>query len=335
RGLWVMDDVASLRQVADARTDAPILFRPAVAVRVRRNENKDTPLPPEEPAGQNPPEGAIIDYWLPKDVDGPVKLEIDDAAGRTVRRYASDAPQTKLETDLYFNSAWLSPPEKLPAEAGGHRFVWDLRYPRPLALNYDYSIAAVYGRGGEVLPDGPLVLPGRYTVKLTAGGRTYSQPLEVTLDPRVSAKDAKTALPAQLKFADEIGESMRQSYTAHEEVAELRADVAKLKPQLAGASDAALAQSLAAFDAKAEELESKAKDRKNLRAINGGLAGLASEIGDSDRSPPAQYREAYEVYAASLKEALKQWSELRGTDLPKLDAALKARGFAPLEAKGP
>ena len=335
RGLWVMDDVASLRQVADARTDVPILFKPAVAVRMRRNENKDTPLPPEEPAGQNPPEGAIIDYWLPKDVSGPVQLEIDDAAGKPVRSYASDTPQTKLETDRYFNSAWLSPPEALPAEAGGHRFVWDLRYPRPLALSYDYSIAAVYGRGGYLLPQGPLVLPGHYTVKLTAGGKTYSQPLEVTLDPRVSAKEAKIALPTQLKFLDEIDESMRQSYLAHEEVAKLRADLAKLTPELSAASDTGLAKSVAAFDAKAEQLESKAKERKNLRAINGGLAGLAAEVDDGDRTPPAQYHEAYQVYAGNLKGALKQWDALRNSELPTLNAALKARGLAPLEVTGP
>ena len=336
RGLWVLDDVSPLRQVATAATDKPaLLFKPAVAVRLRRNENKDTPLPPEEPAGENPPEGAIIDYWLAKDLQGPVTLSIYDANGQLVRQFASDAPAPQLDTDLYFNSAWLSPPEKLDGSAGAHRFVWDLRYPRPASLGYDYSIAAVYGRGGALTPQGPLVLPGQYKVVFTAAGGTWSEPLTVTLDPRVSAAAAKEALPKQLKFARDLGEAMRQSYIAHAEIAQLRRDLTKLAPQLTAAADATLADAVKALDAKAEQLESKAKDQRNLAAINGRLTGLATEAGDGDRAPPQAYLEAYQDYDGYLRDVLKNWDDLRKGDLAALDAALKTRGLAPVTVANP
>ena len=336
RALWVLDDVTPLRQAAEAATDkAAVLFKPAVAVRIRRNENKDTPLPPEEPAGQNPPEGAIIDYWLAPEAKGPVTLSIYDAAGKLVRSYASDAPAAKLDTDLYFTDAWLPPPEALPAGAGGHRFVWDLHYPRPPALGYDYSIAAVYGHGGAILPQGPLVLPGNYSVKLTVDGVESTQPLTVILDPRVSASATKLALPKQLKLAQDIGAAMGQSYVAHAHVAALREALAKLAPQLSAAADAALAQSVAALDAKAEQLESKAKERKSLAGINNSLANLATETGDGDRAPPEQYRQAFALCENNLREALKNWQALQSGDLAALNAGLKARGLAPLTVAGP
>ena len=335
RALWVLDDVTPLRQATQAPADkTALLFRPATAVRVRRNENKDTPLPPEEPAGENPPEGAIIDYWLGSQVTGPVTLGIYDSQGKLVCQYASDAAAPQIDTDLYFTSAWLSPAEKLPAGAGGHRFVWDLRYPRPAALNYDYSIAAVYGHGGDILPQGPLVLPGTYKLVLTAGGETLSQPLTVVLDPRLPAA-TKGLLPQQLKFAQDLGEAMKQSYTAHVELAKLREDLAKLVPQLTAAADANLAASVAALDAKAEALESKSNDQHDFAHINSRLAGLASEADDGDRAPPQQYREAYKEYQGYLQAALKGWDDVKSGDLAALNVALKARGLAPLVVMGP
>src|SRR5204863_7801326 len=130
-----------------------------VATRLRGNQNKDTPLPPEEPMGENPPTGALVDYWLAADAKDAVTLEIHDAAGKLVRRWSSaDAPR-KLKSERYFAESWLEPPEQLSAKAGAHRFVWDLRYPRPRAPQYEYSIAAVHGLDTTLLPAGPLAPP--------------------------------------------------------------------------------------------------------------------------------------------------------------------------------
>ena len=336
RAIWVLDDVTPLRQAATAVLATHVhLFAPAVAVRVRRNENKDTPLPPEVPAGQNAPEGAILDYWVGKNVQGPVTLTVYDGAGKVVRQFASDAKPEKLEGDQYFNSNWLSPPEQLPGSAGGHRFVWNLRYPRPPSVGYDYSIAAVYGQGGSLLPDGPRVLPGHYSVKLTAGGETSVQMLTVTLDPRISRREAKAALPAQLKLLQDIGRDMRTSYAVDTELGDLEDKLKALKADLKGTADADLTVPVDALLDAVTQLRSKAKDRRNLQSINTTLGGLAAELDDSDRAPPAQYRQAYEQFDAMLDEALKRWSELRDGDLEKLNGLLQSHGRASLPVTGP
>ncbi|HEX2667003.1 MAG TPA: hypothetical protein VHP13_01390 [Gammaproteobacteria bacterium] len=323
RAIWVLDDVAPLRHLDAAISQRDLhLFAPAQAVRVRRNENKDTPLPPEVAAGENPPEGAILDYWLGQGVSGPVTLEIRDAAGKLVRRYASDAKLTPLPADQYFNDAWLAAPERLAGGPGAHRFVWDLRYPHPPSLSYDYSIAAVFEKGGALLPQGPLVLPGKYTVTLSTGGRSVSQPLVVALDPRVSADEAKEALPKQLALAQQLDAALAASFSAHEEVAALRKAIAAAR----GGLDGDLLKAMDALDAKAEQLEEKAAHRKSLAAINAALASLAAEINDGDRAPPAQYVESYHHYRADLDEDLKAWQAMQARDLAELNASLKAAG---------
>jgi hypothetical protein len=194
RGFWILDDITPLRQAETRLAAAPAhLFSPAPAFRLRRSVNGDTPLPAEVPAGANPPAGAILDYVLGTDATGEVSLEILDGAGRQVRRFSSRADErspeaiAKAERSEPFRADWLRPPEPLPSAAGMHRFVWDLRYPPPPALHYHAGISAVWGAGAgaDLEPEGPLVPPGGYRVKLTAGGRSYFAPLEVKMDPRV------------------------------------------------------------------------------------------------------------------------------------------------------
>src|SRR5207249_4217904 len=143
------------------------LFKPQEAYRVRWNLNRDTPVPPDEPAGRNPPDGAILTYRLKAAADGPVTLEILDADGKLVRRFSSaDRPEPVEERDLRITDDWLRPPQVLSAAAGSHRFVWDLHYPPPEGARRSYPIAAVRGDTPAV-PTGPWVPPGRYTVRLT------------------------------------------------------------------------------------------------------------------------------------------------------------------------
>jgi len=334
RGLWVLDDVSPLRHLQGSVADETAhLFTPATAVRVRRNENKDTPLPVEVAAGENPPEGAILDYWLGQGVTGSVTLAIYDAQGKLVRSFASDAAAAQLKTEPYFTDGWLSAPQKLDGSPGAHRFVWDLRYLRPPSLGYDYSIAAVYEKGGAILPQGPLVLPGTYTVKLTAAGKTLSAPLQVTLDPRVPAGPAKQALPAQLALAQQMSDALARSFGAHEAVAKLHADLAALKPGLA--DDPELQKQVDELATKTEQLADKAPQHKSLSALNASIANLLVEVDDGDRAPPAQYREAFTGYEQSLGDALKTWQSLRDQDLARLNAGLQAKGHAAIQVQSP
>jgi photosystem II stability/assembly factor-like uncharacterized protein len=192
RSIWILDNIAPLRQVAEAaRSSAAFLFSPPRATRVRWNMFSDTPLPPEEPTGQNPPDGAILDYHLPREAKQ-VTLEVVGEGGEVIRRYSSsDEPERIDPTTLPYPTYWIRP-DQLPGKtAGHHRFVWDLRYAPPRGTRRTHAIAAVY-RNTPSAPAGPFVHPGSYTIRLTVDGAVQQQPLEVRVDPRV--KIAETEL---------------------------------------------------------------------------------------------------------------------------------------------
>lgn len=186
RSIWILDDIAPLREIAQAAAaEEAFLFALPVATRVRWNMFSDTPLPPEEPTGQNPPEGAILDYYLPR-AAGEVTLEILDAAGAVIRRYASaDEAEVVDSTSLPHPTYWIRPPQSLSTERGHHRFIWDLRHEPPRGARRQFSIAAVY-RNTPSGPHGPFVHPGLYTVRLTVDGSARERPISVRLDPRVA-----------------------------------------------------------------------------------------------------------------------------------------------------
>jgi photosystem II stability/assembly factor-like uncharacterized protein len=199
RSFWILDDVTPLRQVTPALASARThLFQPQNAVRIRRSRWTDTPLPPEEPAGENPPDGAILDYVLGEKPAGPVVLEVRNAAGAVVRRFASDDEREPPVEPLVVTADWARPARILSATPGFHRWVWDLRYAPPPVASPEYPISAVPGRTPRE-PEGPLVLPGTYTVTLAVDGRTQTRELTVAMDPRVKATRAN--LEAQFAAA--------------------------------------------------------------------------------------------------------------------------------------
>jgi hypothetical protein len=182
RGFWILDDISPLRQVSTevANADAH-LFAPRVTYRLPRNANTDTPLPPEEPAGKNPPDGAIVYYWL--NTAGAVRLDIEDSNGSVVARFESTDKAQPVDPELNVPLYWLRPFTRPSAEAGMHRFVWDLhRPPKPGSKPEEPPISAIVH--DTPIDQGEWVAPGVYTVKLTTGGHTYSQPLIVKPDPR-------------------------------------------------------------------------------------------------------------------------------------------------------
>ena len=198
RGFWILDDVTPLRQMNGPSASGDVLFAPAPALRVRWNENSDTPLPPDEPMAENPPEGSPINYALADST--PVTLEIVDARGRVVRRYTSaDSLSWPMPTDS--NAAvplyWYRRPYRLSGGAGLHRFFWDVRY-QPLAIARRPNDEGRFGLPIAASPantapqaEMPFVGAGSYTVRLSARGRTFTQPIVVRQDPRV-----KTPAPA-------------------------------------------------------------------------------------------------------------------------------------------
>ncbi|MGI9103781.1 MAG: VPS10 domain-containing protein [Terriglobales bacterium] len=209
RSFWILDDLTPLRQITPAlKNEGTHLFVPQPAMRVRSDVARDTPLPPETPMGQNPPAGAIIDYYLAQAAKQ-VTLEILDSSGKAVRKFSSSDPPAPAET-VAFPRSWFGEPPVLQTTAGEHRFVWDLRYPAPPVLRHSYDLSAVWGVPLVGLPRGPLALPGEYQVRLDVDGKVLTQPLTVKLDPRlkVSAADLQKQVDLELQ----ISAAMRQAY---------------------------------------------------------------------------------------------------------------------------
>lgn len=190
RSIWILDNISPLREMAAAlKTTQHYLYTPALATRVRNNILHETPLPPEEPAGQNPPDGAILDYHLDKQVSK-VSIEIVTLENELVRRYANDEVEEKVDFgSVAYPAYWLKLYKTVGNQAGHHRLVWDMKYTPPAGTDREMSIAAVY-QNTPSGPDGPYVHPGIYKVKLTTDGVSTEKQLKVQLDPRIKISDA-------------------------------------------------------------------------------------------------------------------------------------------------
>jgi hypothetical protein len=211
RGFWILDDVEPLRELAHGINQGEHFFTPARAYRVRRSTSTDTPLPPEEPMGENAPDGALLDYELASPARR-VVISILDDGNRLVRRYASDDVAPTAIPHLDKPAYWERPFTRPSTAVGMHRFVWDLREPPTRSLQPDLPISAVPGNTPRV-PEGPLVPPGRYRVRIEVDGRSLERSLEIVMDPRV--RISQRALDEQYRLARRIASLGDQSYAAY------------------------------------------------------------------------------------------------------------------------
>jgi photosystem II stability/assembly factor-like uncharacterized protein len=331
RSFWILDNITPLRQLTpDVAGSEAFLFKPQTAYRVRWNMNTDTPLPPEEPAGKNPPDGAMIDYYLASDASGAVTLEVFDPSQKLVRRYAStDKPEPVNAKDLDVPTYWIRPPAILPAKAGAHRFLWDLHYPAPEGLPRSYPIAAIY-RDTPSEPKGPWVLPGEYRVKLTVNGRTLSQSFSVKMDPRV--KTPAEGIQQQFSIALQCWQGAGRAHEALEQVHKLRTQIAPLQTR---AGKGPLADAIASFDQRLAALEGgparrrrgppgiRRSSEKNLTRLRGDLIAVLGLVDEADAAPTTQVVAASEELARGLKELMSQWEAVRSHDLPALNEQLR------------
>ena len=329
RSFWVLDDVAPLRTLAaEAGKKTAMLLPPAAAWRVRRDTNTDTPLPADEPAGENPPDGAIMDYNLPSNVHGVVTLDVLDSGGKLLRRYSSEDPVTptpeELRTEL-IPAYWPRRRGPLPKTAGMHRWVWDLRATAPTATQPAYPIAAVPGRT-PLAPQGPLVLPGTYTVRLTVGGKSESEPLVVKMDPRVhaSAADLAALHAAQVRMAASLDALAKAALEAHS-VAE-QADAPR---------NAALATQLAPFTAKLKSLldgtgPGAAKRLPGIDEVTAEATELYAQLQQADAAPTAALLASAAHVEGEGAEVLPGWEQFRQKQLPAMNRELRAAQYAAL-----
>ncbi|MFN2578097.1 MAG: WD40/YVTN/BNR-like repeat-containing protein [Pyrinomonadaceae bacterium] len=338
RGFWILDNITPLRQLQDSiiRSTA-FLFKPQTAVRVRWNMNSDTPLPPDVPAGENPPDGAIVDYYLGRASGGPLTLEIKDASGAIVRRYSSDDKLPAEDPLLNIPPYWVRPPQKLSNAMGWHRFLWDLHYDPVPGVTPQYPIAAVY-RNTAPSPTSPWAMPGTYTVVLTVGGRKYEQPLRLVMDPRVKTSAADLAQQFQLS---------KQMYDEWLALNALTEDARKMRGQLAlrreGINDATLKAHLDALTEKIQSIAgggssgagfggSGGAARTTAASVNGRVRTLFTLIEEADVAPTTQIAAAVSEAVKDSRAVQESWRAIKSTDIPALNRELKAAGLPPLSS---
>ncbi len=311
RSFWILDDMTPLRQLDARPATETFLFKPKLTYRFRRDKNTDTPLPPEEPAGKNPPDGAIINYRLGTGATGPVVLDILDNAGKVVRSFSSADSVEPIETDLNVPTYWVRPRQRVAANPGTHRFVWDLHYPPPKVLAHDYPISAIYGDTPR-FPLGPAVLPGTYTVRLTASGRRYVQPLTIGMDPRVRITEA--GLRLQRDIGVRMNDAISRDFAA---LSELRAQRVQLRTQREGAKAKEVADSLVALDSTLAGIETGASGgtAAGLVQLNEQLAGVLDTVEGADAEPTTQVAVAASDLERTLDALLRRWTEIRSTRL--------------------
>jgi hypothetical protein len=312
RGLWILDDIAPIRQLTPEVLASPVhLFKPATAIRVRWDTYEDTPLPIETPSAKNPPDGVLIDYYLKSSHPGDASITIRDAQGNIVRKFTSNMPEPNLPP-ANVPEYWFARTESVDAAAGLHRFVWDLHYdaPRTLPASYygpilqytEYTLAdhAIPHETPRVQPQGPLVVPGNYTVELTIGAETFRQPLTVKLDPRVSTSQAD--LEAQLAQARRIVRGLQVSYDEYQQVNTL---AAKLDQQ-----DRSQKKKASELESKIKAIQEGKHDAPGLGPINRDLSRLFTSIESADQRPTAPQLQAINEQCASLTKALTLWKDL-------------------------
>jgi hypothetical protein len=337
RGFWILDDITPLRQLTpEVQAAEAFLFAPQTATRVRWNTNTDTPLPPDEPAGENPPDGAIIDYSLGAGAAGPVVLEILDGKGALVRRYSSEDPVPPVDQRLSIPTYWLRPPQVLPTAAGMHRFVWDMHYQPVPGARAGYGMGAVV-HNTPPAPTTPWVMPGTYTVRLTVNGRSQTQPLRVRMDPRV--KTPKSGLEQQFALSMEMYDGQLEVIKAVDEVREVRAQIKSLQER---AGQTALSDALAALDKKVSALEGARSfgfrrggfGRPDTLGVMGMMLGMfLRELQAADVSPTTQMAAAVADAARTLADLMGRWSALKTRDLAELNSRLRAANLPPIEIK--
>jgi photosystem II stability/assembly factor-like uncharacterized protein len=343
RSFWILDDIAPLRQINNETVNRDVvIYQPQTAIRVRRNLNTDTPLPPEEPAGKNPPDGAIIDYYLKNDASAPIELAIFDDKGGLVRRYSStDKPTVVDEKSLDIPTYWIRPPLVLSDKAGMHRFVWDIRFaPLEGMGGRSYGMAALY-HDTPAGPLGPWAHPGEYVVKLTVGSRTYQQKLTVKMDPRVKTSNAD--LERQFSLSMQSYDGMKQINTA---VAQIQALRTQLKTAKESAGESTLAEAISALETKAAAMEGSGRPRRgrrmpaanaaetNFGQLSGELNAIMQLVQESDMPPTVTAADAANDSMKKLADLMTKWSEVRATDVKALNEKLREAKLQELRLDG-
>src|SRR5947208_1610385 len=330
RGFWILDNITPLRQFnGNQRED--LLFKPQTALRVRANLNTDTPLPPDEPAGENLPDGAMIDYFLSKDATGPVTIEIKDGKDQLVRKYSSaDKPLEANPKRLRIPSYWIRLPQSLSTKAGMHRFLWDMHYTPVPNVEPEFPMTATY-RNTAPEATSPWAPPGNYTVTLTVDGKTFSQRLAVAMDPRV--KTSAAALQEQFDLSWQLYQLRLKVAPIGKKFDDIAEQLTKLKAKAAERPD--ITQKLEAF---AQTLIKFGPQHPRPGAppslfVLESTTRLFNDIEGADATPTAAVKAAVADLDTKIGPMMDAWHKLLESDLPALNQQFKQAGFPEIKTE--
>jgi photosystem II stability/assembly factor-like uncharacterized protein len=329
RSFWILDNIAPLRQVLDARrARGSWLYRPATAIRMDNDSFPGTPLPPEEPTAENPPSGAMIDYFLPSPASA-VRLEVFDAQQNLVRKFSSeDHPAEEQSTPKYLPlpvaERWFTKPEVLEKAAGMHRFVWNLTWGSSGGPSADEE--AEYRN-----PSGPKAVPGIYQVRLTVDGKTQTQSLKVVMDPRSPA--TPEVLTQQLELGQRIFGETIEARRALAEISSVQKQLADIQQKL-GAQSAQLKSALAEAQSGVGKIltnkERAVDEGPGLQDAYTGLASALRVVENGDRAVPSQAIAVYKESSQQVKARIAEWARFKQTRLAQLNQKLRDANFAPI-----
>jgi len=333
RAFWILDNITPLRQVSEARkAGGPWLYRPATAIRVDNDFFTGTPLPPEEPTAENPPNGAMIDYFLPSTA-GAVRLEVFDSQQKLVRRFSSEdasgGQRTRKHRPLPIAERWFPKPEVLEKTAGMHRFVWDLAWGSSGGPDADED--SEYRN-----PSGPKVVPGIYQVRLTVDGKTQEQALKIIMDPRSAA--TPEVLAEQLQLGQQIFGETIEARRALAEISSVQIQLAdiqqKLLQQKLGTQGTPLEAALVEAESEIGKiLKNKEHDTEKGPGLQDTYTGLASAlrvVENGERAVPSQAIAVYKESSQQVKARIAEWAGFKQTRLAQLNQQLREANFAPI-----
>jgi len=328
RSFWILDDVAPLREVSTALSgERARLFAAEPAVRIHPATFQGTPIPKDEPIGENRPRGALLDYWIAPPGASSVTLEIGDARGEEIRKFSSAREARPSDpSKLVFTADWMPAPPPLPASAGMHRFVWDLRTaPRAELSPPDDEPSAA----------GLWVPPGRYTARLRVDGREFERAFEVVIDPRVRASAADLAAQFELSRRVE-GEQVRLAVP-------LRAadGLAKKLAAISGPAEIlperdAIAGRLEAVLGKPDKYMQAGADYATLNGMAVVLSRFAGALESADAAPTPDDRQAYDLDVAAAGKAIAAWESFAASpDFGRAETLVRnAAPSAPPDSSG-
>jgi photosystem II stability/assembly factor-like uncharacterized protein len=334
RGFLVLDNVTPLRQIA-AQTEAKLsaanayLYAPQTTLRIRNDMNPPTPWPPDMATGDNPPDGAMIDYYLGSNTSGPVTLQILDGHGAVITEFKSTDPVPPLDPRYPDPTLWARTPRVLSADPGQHRFLWNMHYPDVPGMSTGPDAEAAIPHDTPAVSSAPWVMPGTYTVRLMAGGESLTEPLTIVMDPRV--KTSRFDLEQQFNLSHTMYDEMLQATRALHEITVLRdqLDSPNSKVSHAAAQDleAKLRKIAGGDEGEGGGRRGGPSGPATLDSVRTQLARLEHSIGNADAAPTTSQTAGAAEIAKPLPGLLQQWNQLKATDLKAINEQLRKQNL--------